>query len=459
VIGYRRTMRLSGLLAIVALAACTPDRPDGSCFFWADCGDGGACEYSAGAGPGRFECSFADPGCPSGRRFGEFASAGVADTCVEFSSGFDGLCDDAHACGPHLDCELGRCIAVKQLDATAQLMTAVCSDHDAVGGDVFAWGIAFGFLGSGLLPPGIVADAQPLADPPPSNPVETTAASAGANVLCLVGANGLSDCFGQGAVGTPGPWATTTPNGPHLRIAAGTVHTCGSHTTAVDCWGDNADHELDGTGTATVLATVELGQPITELTVGGRFTCAGTSTDVWCWGSGGLWTPETFEGTRGEVARVLGLDAGAVTSLDGGDSHVCAIKGGHVWCWGHDDFGQSSGQIHEVPVGPTKPLGDAIAIAVVAGKAHSCAVLEDHTVTCWGNNAVGQLGVAEATTTAAIAVPLGARAIGPLAAGDNVTCAVLEDSLVRCWGTPELTTDAALTMDGKITLAQFPVCL
>jgi len=448
-------MRGPCALIVLAVVACTPDKPDGSCFTWSDCGAGGACEYGtqSAADPARFECSFADSSCPAGRRFGEFASPGVADTCVEPFSGIDGLCDDAHPCDAHFSCELGRCINVAQLDGTAQLFAALCSDRGATGGDLYLWGIAFALKSDPILPD-VFADAVPLLPGQTHAPVEGTLATAGANHACLVGRDGLSDCLGlpnDPAVGggPTGSWAFQTPLGPHLAIAGGTTHSCGTHATTVDCWGANGDAQLDGTKVASTLATVDVGQPVTQITAGKDFTCAGTPTDVWCWGAQ-HWTTDTFDGPRGTVARVLGLDAGPVTALDAGESHVCAIKGGHVWCWGGNAAGQSSGVIGGVAIGPSKPLGDTVAIAVVAGKQHSCAVLEDHTMTCWGDDFLGQLATPD--------LALEGRAVGPLAAGDNVTCAVLEDSFVHCWGDHTLTTDVQLG-DTRLTLGRFPACV
>ncbi len=144
------------VLVIVGLAttACAPAKPDGSCFFWSDCGPEGACEYSTPAPIAdavRFECSFPDAECNSGRRFGEFASAEVADTCVPFASSFDGLCDVDHGCDPGHACSLGRCINIKQLDSTADLLGALCWDRERTGGDGFIWGISFAVFMSDLL--------------------------------------------------------------------------------------------------------------------------------------------------------------------------------------------------------------------------------------------------------------------------------------------------------------------
>jgi hypothetical protein len=461
-------MRAGVLLAVIA--ACAPSKPTGSCLFWSDCGEGGACELGTPHGdqPLRFECSFPDEGCPSGRRYGEFAQPAVANECVEPYAGLGGLCTASDDCDPHLQCELGRCVSTVQLDGTAQLFVATCSNAKAQGGDVYFWGIALQF-GTGLILPGVIADAAPPSGGPAAA-IEGRSASAGANHLCMTGLDptsgaAVSECLGRlndpavggGALGT---WAFTTPLGPHRRVAAGVGHSCGMRETAIDCWGDNSALQLDGLdGSPSTLATTELAQTVTGVTAGRAFTCAGTTSDVWCWGAETNWTPETFDGPRGSVARVLGLGAGEVTAIDAGDSHACAIKGGLLWCWGANDAGQSSGEPSAIPVAPAQPLGDTPVLAVAAGKQHTCAITAERAVLCWGSNVQGQLGSSGAGSAPRV-VALDARPTGPLAAADDATCAVLEDSFVHCWGAPGLTSDAMIGVAGEvpITLERFVLC-
>ncbi|WP_437798342.1 hypothetical protein [Sorangium sp. So ce693] len=83
-----------------------------------------------------------------------------------------------------------------------------------------------------------------------------------------------------------------------------------------------------------------------------------------------------------------------------GGRHSCAALGtGQVACWGWDLNGQSGGgpifdsadEVVEV-VGVTLVESVAGARAVVAGRRHSCALLDDGSVVCWGSNQSGQLG-------------------------------------------------------------------
>ena len=61
-------------LASAVLAACTPDSGF-VCAASSQCGTDGICEPTGG-------CSFADPGCPSGRRYGPHSAASLRDRCV-----------------------------------------------------------------------------------------------------------------------------------------------------------------------------------------------------------------------------------------------------------------------------------------------------------------------------------------------------------------------------------------
>jgi hypothetical protein len=84
------------------------------------------------------------------------------------------------------------------------------------------------------------------------------------------------------------------------------------------------------------------------------------------------------------------------------------------------------------------------AIAIVMGRYHTCALLDDHRVKCWGDNGYGQLGLGDRTTrgvdptsmgNALPTVDLGTgRTAKSLAAGRYATCAILDDDSLKCWG-------------------------
>jgi hypothetical protein len=82
--------------------------------------------------------------------------------------------------------------------------------------------------------------------------------------------------------------------------------------------------------------------------------------------------------------------------------------------------------------------------AISAGIAHTCAVLDNATVKCWGNGSSGNLGYENQNNVGAIpnqmgdnlaAVALGAgRTALAVSAGGAHTCAVLDNASLKCWG-------------------------
>ena len=73
------TCRVFVLLAGFCHIACSSDDEFG-CVNAGQCGDGGACEPNG-------YCSFPDPECPSGRKYGSQSAAGVAGQCVAAEGG------------------------------------------------------------------------------------------------------------------------------------------------------------------------------------------------------------------------------------------------------------------------------------------------------------------------------------------------------------------------------------
>jgi hypothetical protein len=167
----------------------------------------------------------------------------------------------------------------------------------------------------------------------------------------------------------------------------------------------------------------------TALAAGPAFTCALLDDGaIRCWGangSGQLGDGSTLD--RHAPVAVALPPATVASSLSAGTAHACAVMGGGaVSCWGANDQGQSTGAPSSGPVYPpaATPVTSG-ATAVVAGTAHTCALLISGAVTCWGSNALGQLGPGPGAPIAS-----GASAF---AAGANHTCAIVAGA-VKCWG-------------------------
>ncbi len=195
---------------------------------------------------------------------------------------------------------------------------------------------------------------------------------------------------------------------------------------------------------------------------GGAHTCAvDFEGAVRCFGDNsygqlgiGSRTPVGLDETPFEAGLDVPLGAPA-RSISGGLYHTCAVStAGAVYCWGGndsgqlglghtDDWGDDPGEVPEAV-----PLTD-LAVQVVAGAAHTCALLTDGSVSCWGDGSVGQLGLGEgfAGTVGAGAMPYPEVSDAPLVqlgrdavlrtitAGDgDHTCAVDVFGGAYCWG-------------------------
>ncbi|WP_217914233.1 DUF11 domain-containing protein [Miltoncostaea marina] len=131
--------------------------------------------------------------------------------------------------------------------------------------------------------------------------------------------------------------------------------------------------------------------------------------------------------------------------LDAGEEHTCAVLADRtVRCWGRGlagrlGYGNEVNQLSAGGGGPVNLGPGRTARAVAAGDYHTCAILDDATVRCWGFGANGRLGYGSTVnvTSPAFAppVPLGpGRRAMAITAGSAHTCAILDDGTVRCWG-------------------------
>jgi cysteine-rich repeat protein len=302
-------------------------------------------------------------------------------------------------------------------------------------------------------------------------------------VLVACGDDGAAS-HDEDSTGTDAGSSSSSSSDPNDSTDAGTdtstseSSTSGSTTGADTSAGDSSESDSSSSSTGAPAAcgddTVDPGElcddgndvdddgcdadcvPSVVVQIAGDFsdhTCVRTRTGaVRCWGrgaSGRLGYAATVNVGDDEAPAEFGsVDVGGpALDLVAGAEHTCAVlDDGAVRCWGQNANGQlGQGNVldvgdDEVPsaVAPIE-LG-AAAVEVVAGAAHTCALLDDGAVQCWGLATDGQLGYGnvvrigdDETPASAGDVDVGGDAV-QIAAGASHTCALLDTGAVRCWG-------------------------
>ena len=355
----------------------------------------------------------------------------------------------------------------------------------------------WGSGGSGQLGIGAFADSSTPADVVDSSLTPITGVSsvtAGAAHACATTlATGAVECWGYnfyGELANPSDGlsnvskaavdANNSPIASAANIAAGNEYTCIVTTGgATQCWGRNADGQL-GNRTADTIpaAVVGLTGSAVSITAGDSHTCARTPAGtVRCWGNntyGQLGnndnagankpTPVTVVDAANQAA--LGL-----TDVVAGAAHTCALlPGGGVACWGANGFGQlgnndSSGTKKVTPVAVVDAGNVPIAgiATVTAGAFHTCALTSAGRVLCWGDNSNGQLGNNDSLLvnkyTAASVVDgtnTPITGVAAIASGGYFTCALFSGGAVKCWG-DNLKAQLGIGTTGGQSLVPVPV--
>lgn len=143
---------------------------------------------------------------------------------------------------------------------------------------------------------------------------------------------------------------------------------------------------------------------------------------------------------------LVNLGGHTALQITGGDNNTCALYDDHtLHCWGTSYRGINGyGSQNDFYAPQTQPddFGAHTVLAVEGGADHTCVILDDHTLRCWGFGDDGRLGYGNTSDVgdneapgAAGPVNIGAgRTAVAVSAGRYHSCALMDSGDVRCWG-------------------------
>jgi alpha-tubulin suppressor-like RCC1 family protein len=229
-------------------------------------------------------------------------------------------------------------------------------------------------------------------------------------------------------------------------VSAGGRHTC-SLTTAggAKCWGDDVGGQLGDYGSAVFFSTTPVNvlgsaSQVASITSGAAHSCSlGTGGGVRCWGNNsfGQIGDDTATSSSFQV-DVAGLTSGVASVSTGpASNHTCAVmQNGALKCWGRNDFGQLGTGLRFNAFAPLGVVGLSSGVARVAlGGSHTCAVMNSGAAQCWGANAQGQLGDGSTSDHLTPGNVAGlSSGVASIVAGSAHSCALMTNRTVKCWG-------------------------
>lgn len=274
--------------------------------------------------------------------------------------------------------------------------------------------------------------------------------STGSQHTCAITTAGALKCWGQNNYGQLGDNTQVDRTGPVqvvgltsgvASVALGNYHTCAVTSAGVaKCWGLNSNGQLGDNSTTNRLTPVTVsGFPsgVTSLHVGHSHACAMTpEKTAKCWGYNYYGQLGNNRITDSKVpVDVSGL--GSVKGLALGLTHTCAVTtDGAAKCWGANYYGQlgNNTNTNSMVAGSVSGLTSGV-VAVAAGEAHSCAVLDTGAAKCWGQNNYGQVGdnslINRWTPVSVSGLSTG---VASISGGQNHSCALTKAGAVKCWG-------------------------
>jgi alpha-tubulin suppressor-like RCC1 family protein len=290
-----------------------------------------------------------------------------------------------------------------------------------------------------------MGDALPAVDL--GTGAKATSIAVGDMHTCALLTDGRVKCWGENTTGAlglgddedrgdePGETGDALPavdlgtDAKVLTIAVGTDHSCVLLMDGrVKCWGVGIQGQL-GTGDieargddpgemGDALPAVDLGTnaKAISITSAGYHVCALLDDGrVKCWGNGaegalGLGDKNDRGDDPGEMGDALpAVDLGSGTKVieiaSSGANSCALLDEGRVKCWGYNGRGklglgdtQNRGD-NPAEMGDQLPFIDlgtgAVAVAVVPGLRHICALLQEGRMKCWGMNTSGALGIGD----------------------------------------------------------------
>lgn len=297
---------------------------------------------------------------------------------------------------------------------------------------------------------------------------------------CAIVDDGTVRCWGFGANGRLGYAGTADVLSPAAApavdlggrrataITAGASHTCVIvDDGSVRCWGNGVSGRLGYGNTASIgdnetpaaagPVDIGAGRRAVAIAAGDFHTCAIRDDGAlvcWGFGEGGQLgrggTADIGDNETPGQAGPVPLNGRAARAVSGGKGHTCVVlDDGTARCWGFGADGRlgygSNGNITSAASAPPIALGAGrTAVAITAGEAHTCAILDTGAVRCWGFGGNGRLGQgsidsigddAGETPASVPPVALGAgRTARTITVGFSHSCALLDDGTLRCWG-------------------------
>ena len=217
---------------------------------------------------------------------------------------------------------------------------------------------------------------------------------------------------------------------------------------AVLCWGQGGDGQLgtglDAEESSPALTeTLGFDRTATHISAGTDHVCAILDNgDVSCWGSnsyGQLGTGDTTNYNTPTLTDGFGIGRTAIAISSGGQHSCVILDNGSVSCWGYGDYGQLGDGMDELYRSSPSLISSLgigrTAVAISAGNLHTCAILDNGSVSCWG--ATEQIGNGDwldrNTPTLTNSFGIGRTAVA-ISAGYAHTCVILDNGSVSCWG-------------------------